>query len=369
MIFGVSVKSAMFCRLYRHEPTAKPDKFHTEARQNLLIMGPPPPESWRALFVVGILFPLHIILGLSTIPYLCFKLYSGSVPVICFLCVYLPFYLYPAEHRHPGWKGFEALWRVMDYSSTCASYFGRFEVHASHKIDGDAQYFVAAHPHGTVIFQRTFWRSAQLAAYLKRDWRMLGASILFRIPIVREMTLWFGAVDASRAQCERLLKSGVNVCVWPGGLDEANSVDGPDCVRVRTRTGFIRLAVKHGVAVLPVFVFGELDAVSAIQPLPKAVADFCKSRLRFSTTLFVGRWWTFVPRRVPFHMCLGKPCAVKQLATDDAGFDAEVQRVHAEYQAELIATYERHKDAFGYGSRALVFVQEEGEKQRTKKKE
>ena len=324
----------------------------------------PSPESWRALFVVGILFPLHIIVGLLTIPLICFKLYSGSVPTLCFCCVYLPFYLYPAEHRHPGWKGFEALWRFMDYSTTCASYFGKFEVHSSHKIDGDAQYFVAAHPHGTVIFQRTFWRSSQLSAFLKRDWRMLGASVLFRIPIVREMTLWFGAVDAGRAQCERLLTAGVNVCVWPGGLDEANSVDGPDAVRIRTRTGFVRLAVKHGVAVLPVFVFGELDAVSAIQPLPRAVSHFCKSRLRFSTSLFVGRWWSFIPRRVPFHMCLGKPCAVRHLPPDHADFEVEVARVHAEYKAEIEATYERHKVEFGYGKRQLVFVDEGKQKEK-----
>ena len=187
---------------------------------------------------------------------------------------------------------------------------------------------------------------------------MLGASVLFRIPIVREMTLWFGAVDAGRAQCERLLNAGVNVCVWPGGLDEANSVDGPDCVHIRARTGFVRLAVKHGVPILPVFCFGELDAVSAIQPLPKAVADFCKAKLRFSTAIFVGRWFTFIPRRVPFHMCIGAPCAVKQIAPDGAGFEEEVSRAHAAYKAELADLYERHKTEFGYEKRKLIFLED-----------
>jgi len=316
------------------------------------------PESWKALFVVGIIFPLHIIAGLLTIPLLCYKLYTGSLAALVCLCLYLPFYLYPAQRKHPGWKGFESFWRLMDYSATCPSYFGAFEVHNPHKIDGNAQYFCACHPHGTVIFQRTFWRSAQLKAHLRRDWRMLGASVLFRIPIIREMTLWFGAVDAGRSMCERLLRAGVNVCVWPGGLDEANSVDGPDAVHLRTRTGFVRLAVKHGVDVLPVFVFGELDAVRAIQPLPRVVADFCKARLRFSTALFVGRWGTFVPRRVPFHMVLGRPCAVTQLGVDEEGFEAEVERVHAAYKAELIETYERHRKQFGYEERSLLFAED-----------
>lgn len=322
----------------------------------MLIAPPATPETWKALGVVGVLFPLHIICGLLSIPLLSYKLYQGSLGASIFICVYLPFYLYPAHHKFPGWKGFEGLWRFMDYSKTCVSYFGQFEVHNPHSVDPDAQYFCACHPHGTVIFQRTFWRSEQLRRHLRRDWRMLAASILFWIPIVREMTLWFGAVDAGRAQCERLLRAGVSVCVWPGGLDEANSVDGPTTVNVRTRTGFVRLAVKHGVAVLPIFVFGELDAVSAIQPLPKTVAEFCKRKLRFSTAMFIGRWYTFVPRRVPFHMVIGKPCAVTKLDPSEDGFNAEVERVAAAYKAEIRATYERHRAQFGYEERALVFV-------------
>jgi len=317
-----------------------------------------PPESWKALLVVGIVFPLHIILGLLAWPALALSIYSGSFGAIVFVLCYLPFYLYPAQSRFPGWKGFDALWRWMDYTTTCPSYFGDFEVYNPHEVDADAQYFAACHPHGTVIFQRTFWRSEQLRKHLRRDWRMLGASILFRIPIVRELTLWFGAVDAGRSNCERLLRNGVSVCVWPGGLDEANSADRRDAVSIRTRTGFIRLAVKHGVPVLPCFVFGELDAVSAVSPLPRAVADFCKKKLRFSTTLFVGRWKSFVPRRVPFHMCIGKPCAVKQLVPEEAGFDAEVERVHKAYKAQIAETYEKYRTQFGYGGRELIFVED-----------
>lgn len=169
---------------------------------------PSEPETWSALATVGILFPLHIICGLISLPWLGAKLWAGSWTAIAFCCLYLPFYLYPAQRRFPGWKGFEALWRFMDYTTNCPSYFGEFEVHNAHGVDADAQYFCACHPHGTVIFQRTFWRSQQLAQHLRRDFRMIAASVLFRIPIVREMTLWFGAVDAGRSNCERMLRAG-----------------------------------------------------------------------------------------------------------------------------------------------------------------
>ena len=37
---------------------------------------------------------------------------------------------------------------------------------------------------------------------------MIGASVLFYLPIVREITLWFGAVDADKETVEMLLREG-----------------------------------------------------------------------------------------------------------------------------------------------------------------
>ena len=47
-----------------------------------------------------------------------------------------------------------------------------------------------------------------------------------------------------------------------------------------------------------------------------------------------------------------------KLETDDACFDAEVDRVHAAYKAEIAATFERYRAQFGYEARELVFVED-----------
>eukprot|EP00928_Gymnodinium_smaydae_P034489 TRINITY_DN24423_c0_g1_i1.p1 TRINITY_DN24423_c0_g1~~TRINITY_DN24423_c0_g1_i1.p1 ORF type:complete len:334 (+),score=40.52 TRINITY_DN24423_c0_g1_i1:42-1043(+) len=320
---------------------------------------PSAPETWKAFFVVGVVFPLHIVLGVLSVPTLLFYLVKGSYVAWVCTALYLPFYLWPAQKRYPGWKGFEALWRFMDYTNTCKSYFGDFAVHGSDRIDGKQQYFVACHPHGTLIFSRMFWRSSLLENVFQRPWYMLGVSAVFRIPIMRELSLWFGATDSGRSNCERLLRAGANVVVFPGGLDEANSVDGPTQVRVRTRTGFIRLAVKHGTPVLPMFVFGELDAVKALSPLPRQVAHFFQKRLRISTNMFAGRY-LLMPHRVPFNLCVGSAVNVTQ-CTDETALEQEVARVHSAYKAELRALYEANKDRFGYGKRELVFVCEQSD--------
>ena len=170
-----------------------------------------------------------------------------------------------------------------------------------------------------------------------------------------------------------LLRNGANVVVWPGGLDEANSVESQDAVSLKTRTGFIRLAVKHGVAVLPVFVFGELDAVEAVRLLPKPLATWLKKTFRVSSNGFVGRYKSFIPRRVPFNMVVGKPIPTQAAfaAHDDvpAGVrDAEVARVHAAYKAELRRIYQENAAKFGYEGRELVLACERAEERRQAKK-
>lgn len=330
---------------------------------------PSKPETWHAWWAVGVLFPAHVLLGVMSVPFLLYSLLRLSPWAWAFAIIYAPFYLYPAQLRYPGWKGAEWIWRLLDYKTTCPSYFGEFGVHGGANVDRKQQYFVACHPHGCVIFQRTFWRTPSLEDLFDRPWRMIGASALFRIPLVRELTLFFGAVDASRSNCERLLRAGSNIVLWPGGLDEANTSDDATSsqVTLRTRSGFVRLAVKHGAAVLPVFVFGELDAVSAVPLLPKPLAAWLQRTMRISSNIFLGRYYTFIPSRVPFNMCIGKPVAVDPVAAltsaeDPMAFEAEVQRVHAEYKQELRRLYEANKARFGYEERTLVFACDEVKK-------
>lgn len=336
---------------------------------------PSTPETWKAWWVVGILFPAHIVLGVASVPMALYHLFWARSPIAWALAaLYCPFYLYPAQVKYPGWKGFDSMWAFFDYGATCESYFGEFRMWGGKHVDKTKQHFVACHPHGAAIFQRTFWRTEQLEGLFgDRPWRMLGASVLFKIPIVREMSLWFGAVDASRPNCDRLLKAGCNLCVFPGGLDEANSSEdaATGAITIRTRTGFIRLAVQHGACVLPVFCFGELDAVASVRFLPRALSDWLLRTWRMSSTGFLGRYYSFVPKRVPFNLCLGAPIATQQAkaAESEAAFDAEVARVHVAYKAELKRLYGEYQERFGYEGRALVFACEAIEAKKSAKSE
>ena len=314
-------------------------------------------EGLKPFFVVGLLFPLHIILGVACVPALLYYLWCGSAVTKILLLCYLPLFLWPASTAYPGWKALRQCGNGLTTRQRARNTLARSRAN-SRRRSTRAHHFVGSHPHGTLIFQRMFWRSSLLDPHFPSSRiRMLGASVLFRIPIVREMTLFFGAVDASRSNCERLLKKGCSVVVYPGGIDEMPlQGDGPNsAVRLRTRTGFIRMAIKYGVPVLPSFCFGELEAVSAVSPLPSGMAKWLQKTFRMSTTCFVGRWNLFLPRRVPFTLCFGTPIPTKKVEGEKE-MDAEVERVHLLYKAELKAVYEANKQACGYGKRELVFT-------------
>ncbi len=442
--------------------------YQKKQNKKLGISNEPEPESWKAFWCVGVLFPLHIVLGIALIPIIGYYLFiERSVNVLICCLIYSPFYFNNAHKQYPGWKGNEAMWSFMDYGNTARSYFNKFEVHGKEKIKKDIQYCIACHPHGTVIFQRTFWRCEILNQIFTKPWRMIAASALFWIPIVREMTLWFGAVDASKKTCEKILSEGASLVLYPGGLDEANiptstsdsdsdnvsnsnsnsngdsnssileelandgltidddgiirddngcryidkerelflapngkpydiihnnSVPGPDVV-IRTRTGFIRLAIKYNTPIVPIFTFGELEAVNAVNVLPDCLTKYLQKTFRMSTTIFIGRFFTFIPFRVPFHMCIGKPINVNKYSDSNSESDSEsdsnsdsyaadaadaddadeidievkVKRIHSLYKKELINIYNKYKWEYGYGNRKLVFLCEKLEEEKEEK--
>jgi len=78
----------------------------------------------------------------------------------------------------------------------CADYFGAFDVRGAENIKNpDGQYMIAIHPHGPTAFSRMHFVSG-FRDLLSRPSRMVAATVLFYLPIIREFSLWFGAMDA-----------------------------------------------------------------------------------------------------------------------------------------------------------------------------
>jgi hypothetical protein len=90
--------------------------------------------------------------------------------------------------------------------------------------------------------------------------RTLTASVLFRVPLVREWSLWTSGIDARRSVAEQALDRGRTILVRPGGeAEQLRTTRGREIVYLQRRKGFIRLAMQKQVPVVPTYVFGASD--------------------------------------------------------------------------------------------------------------
>lgn len=60
-----------------------------------------------------------------------------------------------------------------------------------------------------------------------------------------------------------------------------------------------------------------------------------------------------LPYRIPLMMAIGVPIAVKQMRPNEDGFDAEVNRVHAQFVEGMRRTYDACKALYGWQDVAL----------------
>jgi len=75
--------------------------------------------------------------------------------------------------------------------------------------------------------------------------------------------------------------------------------------------------------------------------------------LGFAPMLFWGRWGTPIPRRVPVHVFVGKPIAVKR---DPAPSNEAVAAMLKTFIAAMQELFEEHKAKAGYPDYQLVVL-------------
>jgi hypothetical protein len=133
------------------------------------------------------------------------------------------------------------------------------------ELDSSKKYIFACHPHGTLAFNRaavgfstdTLWNQA----FPGISFRVLTARAAFFVPFIRELWLWSSCVDASREVATKLLRDkNCSLFVYPGGEKEQIQTEyQKHKVFLSSRKGFVRLALKEGAELVPVYAFGESD--------------------------------------------------------------------------------------------------------------
>jgi 1-acyl-sn-glycerol-3-phosphate acyltransferase len=91
----------------------------------------------------------------------------------------------------------------------------------------------------------------------QRRFHQLAHDLVFKVPGLRALAERYGTVPASPANMSRALERGAALLVYPGGDHETYRPSWESGrVDFAHRTGFVELALKHGIPIIPVVAIG-----------------------------------------------------------------------------------------------------------------
>jgi len=184
------------------------------------------------------------------------------------------------------------------------------------------------------------------------------ASVLFQIPLLRELVLWLGCVDAARATAVYNLKKGRSVLIFVGGeKEQLLTENGKHIIYLKKRFGFLRLAIQHGLKVVPMYSFGEESAFKVLShPWIKAVQNFLQNNLALGIPVAWGQYGLPIPFTTkPVRIEMGTPVQYKP---SRQGLDEKQQVAEylVQFAAEMTRLFDRTKAKHGEPDAVLQIV-------------
>ncbi|PWN40558.1 DAGAT-domain-containing protein [Ceraceosorus guamensis] len=188
----------------------------------------------------------------------------------------------------------------------------------------------------------------------------------FNVPFHRDVLLALGICSVSKKSCENILKKGPgNACtiVVGGAAESLAAHPGTADLTLKRRLGFIKIAVRHGADLVPVFSFGENDIFMQLANAPGTKLYTFQKHFQklfgFTLPVFHGRGvfnysFGLLPYRHPIVSVVGRPISVKRNPNPSK---AELEEYQKRYIAELQHIWDTWKDAYAANrSRELTIV-------------
>lgn len=234
----------------------------------------------------------------------------------CFMLAYGRYYYDRSEYDgRRNWPTF----RRHRYWDIVKQYFGGVLMHYTDGKPPDNQpVLYCVHPHGLMALTTIFAFGVHGS---NRDGKtaIAGTRILLWMPIIRDLFLWLGGIDCSREHIEHaLLDQKRSVVLLPGGVRE---MVGTDAVYDK-HEGFLRLAIKHDIPLIPIYARGEAAAVKTWCPLPR-LREWCLDNVGYPfPTIF---WGPFPVNLQPQVGPMIQPSQYEDLATLKAHYYATLK--------------------------------------------
>jgi len=273
-----------------------------------------------------------------------------------FVFVYLVYIFYDTAPEHGGRR--LQIIRSLPIWSWFAQYFPASLI-VSHPLNPERNYVFGYHPHG-IISIGAFANFATEANDVSRklpglNIRLLTLASNFTLPLYRDLLLSLNICSVSRKSCERILKMGPGnslMIVIGGAAESLNAHPFTNDLTLKKRMGFIKVAIRSGADLVPVFSFGENDIFEQVHNPAgsnlRALQKQFQSVFGFTTPLFHGRGifnynFGILPHRRPIVTVVGKPVHVEQC---DNPPEDMVKRYHELYVQGLFDIWEKYKDEY-----------------------
>ncbi|XP_044757332.1 2-acylglycerol O-acyltransferase 1-like isoform X2 [Coccinella septempunctata] len=175
-------------------------------------------------------------------------------------------------------------------------------------------------------------------------------------PFFREILLSLGCVSPSAKSLDHLLSKpggGNAVGLVVGGVAEAYLCNpGQYKLVLRNRKGFIRIALKNGSPLVPVFSFGETDLFRQVQGTEdswlKRAQESVRKVIGTAPIIILGRGFLqysfgILPHRRPVNVVVGHPIPVEKTENPTP---SQVDDLHNKFIEELTKLFETQKTTY-----------------------
>uniref|UniRef100_UPI003AACFE7C LOW QUALITY PROTEIN: 2-acylglycerol O-acyltransferase 1-like n=1 Tax=Centroberyx gerrardi TaxID=166262 RepID=UPI003AACFE7C len=228
-------------------------------------------------------------------------------------------------------------------------------------LDPRKNYIFGFHPHGVLVAGASVTLCTEATGFsgflpgLKSHLLML--PFWFRAPVCLSPVCLSGLVSSCKSSLSYLASrpEGGNVAVIAvGGAPEAlDARPGALKLQILNRKGFIKLALKHGAHLVPVFSFGENELFDQMENPTgsslRTLQDRLQSIMGVAMPLFHARGvfqynFGLMPYRKPIHTVVGKPISVVQTASPSS---EDIESLHSVYLQSLTELFEQNKHTYG----------------------
>ena len=219
-------------------------------------------------------------------------------------------------------------------------------------LNAGKRFIVAPVPHGVISF--CGMASGSAAPPDLRKVHTAVASSVLHTPILKHVLGIYGLTNASKSALQqRLALPGIDGCIvlYVGGIAELfQSSRQEERLFLSQRKGFIKLALREGVDVVPVYFFGNTTVLTLFQYGPLATLS---RSLGVALTYFWGKWYLPIPCDDKCLYARGKPLGLPCILDPT---DKEVDKWHQKYCDAIEGLFEKYKEKVPLYKHKTLFI-------------